>query len=204
MQIPEGYLKNAAGHLVPADKVRESDKFRDAAVRELALEAVELNKRLAAFKRKALRDIQDLIKISAERYKVELGGDKGNVSLATYDGEFKVLRAFAERLSFTEELQTAKALVDKCIRKWSEGANGNIQVLVDRAFRTDRKGDIRSTAILELLRFEIDDPDWKTAMEALKDSIQAVGSAVYVRVYRRLEGSDSYVAVPLDLAAVQG
>ncbi|WP_435100803.1 DUF3164 family protein [Arhodomonas sp. AD133] len=200
--IPAGYMRNAAGHLVPEDQVREHDKMRDEVARDLAAEAVELNRRLAAFKRRALSEIADLVAIAAERYDVNLGGKKGNVTVATYDGDFKVVRSYAERIAFTEELEAAKELVNACILRWSEGANDNIRALVDRAFRTDTKGQIKTTAILELLRLDIDDDEWQRAMDALRDSIQTTGTAVYVRVYKRAPGGDRYVPVPLDLAAV--
>lgn len=200
--IPEGYMRNASGHLVPEDQVRDQDKLRDQVARELAREAEELNARLAAFKRKALGDIADLVEIAAERYDVHLGGKKGNVTAATYDGQYRVQRSYAERVTFTEELEAAKALINDCIMRWSEGANPHIRALVDRAFRTDSKGQIKTTAVLELLRLEIDDEGWLRAMEALKDSIQSAGTAVYIRVYKRIGDGDQYQAVPLDLAAV--
>lgn len=200
--IPEGYLRNAAGHLVPEDQVREHDKLRDQIARDLVAEALELNERLAKFKSRALGDIADLVSIAAERYDVRLGGKKGNVTAATYDGEYKVMRSYAERITFSEELEAAKELINGCIMRWSEGANVNIRALVDRAFRTDSKGQIKTAAVLELLRLDIDDDEWQRAMEALKDSIQVAGTAVYIRVYQRIGDTDQYRAVPLDLAAV--
>lgn len=199
---PSGYMRNAAGHLVPESQVREHDKLRDQTVRDLVKQAVELNAQLAEFKGRALADIADLVSVSAERYDVSIGGKKGNVSITTYDGEYKVTRTMAERLTFTEELEAAKELVNRCIDRWSEGANGNIRALVDRAFKANGKGQIKTTAILDLLRLEIEDDEWARAMEALKDSIQTTGTAIYVRVYKRLPQTDEYIAVPLDLAAV--
>lgn len=200
--IPAGYMMNAAGHLVPRDQVREQDLLRDQVARELAQEAVTLNAALASFKRRALGDIADLVRIAGERYDVKLGGTKGNVTVTTYDGEFKIQRAIAERLEFTEELEAAKELINGCIERWSQGANPHIRALVDRAFRTDTKGQIKTAAVLELFRLDIDDEEWLRAMQAIRDSIQSTGTAVYVRVYRRIGRSDQYVAIPLDLAAV--
>ncbi|MEX1065468.1 MAG: DUF3164 family protein [Aquisalimonadaceae bacterium] len=200
--IPEGYMVNALGHLVPEEQVREQDKLRDQVARDLAAEAVELHERLAAFKARALSEIADLVSIAAERYDTQLGGKKGNVAITTYNGDYKVTRTYAERLAFTEELEAAKELINACIERWSEGASDNIRALVDRAFRANAQGQLKTTAILDLLRLDIDDDDWQRAMEALKDSIQAVGTAVYVRVYKRTGDGDQYRAVPLDLAAV--
>ena len=200
--VPDGYMRNASGHLVPREQVREQDLLRDQTARDLSTAALALNKALTEFKARALGDIADLVKIAGERYEVSLGGKKGNVSITTYDGRYKVQRSVAERITFTEELEAAKALINACIDRWSQGANPYIRALVDRAFRTDSKGQIKTAAVLELLRLEIDDEEWLRAMEAIKDSIQSTGTAIYVRVYERIGESDQYRAIPLDLAAV--
>ena len=200
--VPSGYMKNARGHLVPLADVREQDLLRDEAARSLAVRAIELNAELKAFKAKALSDIIDLVRIAGERYDVALGGKKGNVSISTYDGEYKVRRTVADRIEFTEEIEAAKALLNSCIERWSQGANPHIRVIVDRAFSTDSKGQLKTAAVLDLMRVDIDDAEWLRAMEAIKDSIQATGTATYIRVYRRVGDSGQYVAVPLDLAVV--
>ena len=200
--IPEGYMKNALGHLVPRANVREQDLLRDEVARNLASHASVLNKALADFKKKALGDIADLVKIAGERYEVVLGGKKGNVSINTYDGKYKVQRSVADRIQFTEEIEAAKTLINQCIARWSEGANDNIRAIVDRAFSKDTKGQLKTAAVLDLMRLEIDDAEWKRAMEAIRDSIQTTGTAIYVRVYERIGESDQYKAIPLDLAAV--
>ncbi|TBV10226.1 DUF3164 family protein [Stutzerimonas kirkiae] len=201
-RIPDGFVQNAQGHLVPEHQVREHDKLRDQAAGELAAMALAINKQLAEFKRRALADIDDLIAISAAKYGVTLGGKKGNVSICTYNGQFKIEKAVAERIAFTEEILAAKELIDGCIRKWSEGADQHLRILVDRAFRANRQGQIKTGDVLSLLRVEIDDPDWKLAMEALKDSIQVNGTAVYVRFYQRVGATDRYEPINLNIAAV--
>ena len=198
--IPDGYMRNPAGHLVPRDQVRQQDLLRDAVASKLAADAIEINRLLREFKALALGDIADLVKISAEKYKVSLGGEKGNVTVTTFDGRFKVIRAYAERIVFTEEIEAARALINACIVRWSEGANANIRALVDRAFRTDSKGQIKMSAVLELLRLEIKDDEWQRAMQAIRDSIQSTGTAVYVRVYERIDDTDQYRPISLDLA----
>lgn len=200
--IPAGYMKNAMGHLVPEANVREQDKLRDQVAHALVEQAKAINAQLTGFKKKALGDIDDLVKIAGERYDVALGGKKGNISVSTYDGRFKVQRSVADLIQFTEELEAAKALIMACIKRWSEGANPQISALVSRAFAPGRNGQLKTAAVLDLLRIDIDDAEWKKAMQALKDSINATGTAVYVRVYERIGDSDQYKAIPLDLAAV--
>lgn len=200
--VPDGYMRNAMGHLVPRDQVREQDLLRDEVARRLGEEAIELSARLKAFKARALADMADLVRIAGERYEVVLGGAKGNLTVRTYRGDLRVERCVSDVIGFTEEIEAAKALIDSCMRRWTEGANANLRGLVDRAFRTNNKGQIKTAAVLDLLRMESTDPEWNRATAALRDSIQVNGTATYVRVYQRVGLSDKYVAVPLDLAAV--
>lgn len=200
--VPAGYLQDTQGRLVPESNVREQDKLRDSIVTELAKEAANINQQLQAFKAKALSDIQDLIQIAADKYEVELGGKKGNISLTSYNGEYKIQRVYSERIDFSEELEAARELFGRCIDRWTAEANSNIRALVDRAFKTNRNGQIKTAELLGLLRLEIKDPEWQRATDALKDSIRVSGSTVYVRVYQRIDDSDKYRLIPLDLASV--
>ena len=199
---PPGYMRNALGHLVPVAQVREQDLLRDQVARGIGERARELNEQLQHFKVQTLADIADLVKIAGAKYEVQLGGKKGNVTITSFDGSIKVIRSVADNITFTEEIEAGKQLINQCIDRWSEGANVNIRALVDRAFRTDSKGQIKTTAVLELFRLEINDDEWKRAMEAIRDSIHTAGTSTYVRVYQRMGDSDSYVSIPLDLAAV--
>ncbi|SEI21415.1 DUF3164 family protein [Pseudomonas asplenii] len=200
--IPAGFVRNAIGHLVPVEQVREHDKLRDGVARDLGNAAEHISALLAEFKKQALADIADLIAVSSERYGVQLGGQKGNVSITTYDGAYKIERAYADRIIFTEEILAARELINQCINAWSEGANDHLRVLVDRAFRANRQGQLMVKDVLSLLRVEINDPAWNMAMTALKDSIQVNGTAVYIRVYKRQGTTDQYVPINLTLSGV--
>ena len=201
-EVPAGYMKNGLGHLVPTELVRESDLMRDELVRDLAVEAMDLSKKLQAFKRKALGDIEALIALSAEKYGIKIGGKGGNVQLYSYDGKYRIERVNAKVIVFTEELEAAKALVEKCIIKWSDGARSELKAIVMQAFKPNTKGELRTSAVIELLRLEIDDEDWKLGMQALKDCLQSNGTTTYVRVYKRIGTSEKYQLISLDLAGV--
>lgn len=200
--VPAGYMQDSRGRLVPEDQVREQDKLRNQVVLDLIGQAQEINRALKCFKQTALSDIADVIQIAADRWDVDLGGKKGNISLSSFDGQYRVQRVYAERISFTEELEAAKELFGRCLDRWTEDADTNVRALIDRAFRPNKAGQIRTAELLGLLRLEIDDPEWKQACDALKQSISIDGSTVYIRVYERVGNSDSYRHIPLDLAGV--
>lgn len=199
---PAGYMQDSQGRLVPEEQVREQDKLRDQVVQDLISQALEINRALKCFKQTALNDIADVIQIAADRWEVDLGGKKGNITLSSFDGKYRVQRVYAERITFTEELEAAKELFGRCLDRWTADANVNIRALVDRAFRANKNGQIRTAELLGLLRLEINDDEWEQACDALKQSISVNGSTVYIRVYERIGQSDSYRHIPLDLAGV--
>lgn len=197
-----GYMKNAQGHLVPLSLVSTIDILRDELVRKLASEAEAMQAQLAKLKFDFFAQIDSFVSLSAAEYGVEIGGDKGNLTLMSYDGNFKVVRQVQEKMSFDERLQAAKALVDACVRRWSEGARPEVVVLVQSAFQTDKEGQINTGRVLELRRYPIEDEDWQNAMRAIGDALVVTGSSSYVRVYQRDPKTKKFLPITLDFAGV--
>jgi hypothetical protein len=201
MDIPEGYMIDHRGAMVPEVMVKDIDKLRNATVLEIVKKSQDLNKILSDFKQKTMEDIAAFVSLSAEKYRVLIGGNKGNITLLSYDGKYKVVRSIAEHIIFDERLQVAKQLVDECIQDWSGGSRTEIKTLVMHAFEIDKQGKINTDRILSLRRLDISDPKWKKAMDAIADSIQVTGSKAYVRIYERKE-NDKYELINLDLATI--
>lgn len=197
----DGYMKDAQGRLVPESMVSEIDRCRNTLVMEIVLKTKTLSEQLAKFKTDVLDDIQAFIELSADRFDVKVGGDKGNVCLTSFDGEYRVMRVVSEYIVFDERLQIAKALVDECILSWSEGSRDEIKALVNDAFYVDKQGKINTQRILGLKRLAITDPKWMKAMDAIAESVQVAGSRTYVRIYQRKKDG-SYRHLNLDIASV--
>ncbi|HDR9757542.1 TPA: DUF3164 family protein [Burkholderia cepacia ATCC 25416] len=199
---PAGYVKDARGRLVPEALIKPVDQLRDQTITSLVTAAKKLQGLMAEYKARAFADIAAFVEASNEQYGVKIGGTKGNITLVSYDGRYKVVRQIAERIQFGEQLQAAKELIDQCIVEWSQGSNDNLKVLVNEAFQVDKEGNVNTGRVLGLRRYEIKDAKWKTAMEAISDSIRVTGSKPYVRLYERIGDSDEYVPISLDLAAI--
>lgn len=198
----EGYMQDTQGRLVPTSTVKAIDKLRDQTVREIVKKAQLVHLQLKQFKRETFSDIAAFLETSVEQYDVKLRGDKGNVTLYSYDGRYKVIRQVQETIKFDERLKAAKALIDECITAWSAGARDEIKVLVNDAFKVDKEGDVSTNRVLGLRRLNITDAKWLRAMEALSDSLSVIGSRSYVRVYERVGDTDQYQSIALDLASV--
>jgi len=200
--IPAGYWQDAQGHLIPEANVRDIDKLRDQTVRMLFERAFAAAAALRTFKQQAMQDVTTFVQTSLEQYDVRVGGDKGNVTLTSFDGRFKLVRQMQEFIVFGEQLKAAKALIDACVVRWSEGANANIRVLINDAFQVDKQGHINTSRVLGLRRLAIDDTDWQTAMKAISDSVQVANTRPYIRFYVRDDATGRYDALVLDMANV--
>ncbi|AJJ08223.1 Protein of uncharacterised function (DUF3164) [Yersinia pseudotuberculosis] len=201
-KIPEGYWPDAKGCLIPESLIKPIDKERDALVREIAANAKVVNQALANFKGQAFGDIQAFIELSADQYDTKLGGKKGNITLHSFDGRFKLQRAIQESIAFDERLQAARALIDECLHEWTADAGPELRVIVDKAFTEDKEGNISTGRVLGLRRYDITDPRWLRAMTAISESVQVVCSTSYIRVYERIGDTDKYQPITLDVAGV--
>lgn len=200
--IPPGYWQDASGNLIPESKVKDIDKLRHQVVTDLCHMAKQRRDGLAEFKAKAMQEVAALVATSMEQYGVKTGGEKGNVTLTSYDGKYKLVRQMQDRLVFGEQLLAAKALIDECVQAWSKDANDNIRALVNHAFQTDKEGKINTGRVLGLRSLDIQDEAWKQAMQAIADSTKTASTTPYVRFYERDEGTGEYRAISLDVAAV--
>lgn len=202
--IPAGYRRDAQGRLVPETMIAPIDLARDALVGELLTKAKAVGAVLRDFKAEAFGEIQAFVDLSFEQYGITPRGSKGkgNLTLVSFDGRYKIQVAVAEHIAFDERLQAAKCLIDECITDWATDSRPEIKVLVQDAFQTDKEGKINMGRVLGLRRLDIRDEKWQQAMKAISDSIRVVGSKSYVRFYERVGNTDQYQAISLDVAAL--
>lgn len=196
------FMTDAQGNQIRIENIKPIDIERDTLVKKLVTRGREVSAQLSEYKADAFADIAALIELSAEQYGAKIGGKKGNVTLYSFDGRYKVVRAINEHITFDERLMAAKGLIDECLHDWTQGVNPNIQTLINKAFEVDKEGNINTGRVLSLRRLEINDTRWVRAMRAIGESIQTVGSKAYIRLYERVGDSDEYVPISLDIAGV--
>lgn len=202
--IPKGYYRAPNGDLKLLSKVKDIDKDRTIVVQTLCEAAKIHSANMAEFKAGAMQSVADFVARSLEEYGVKrnTGKGKGNITLVTLDGRYKVIRQTQESIVFDERLQAAKARIDECILAWSKGSNGNIKMLVNDAFQVDSAGKINIGRVLGLLRLKIVDDGWQLAMKAITDSMQVASSKRHIRFYELNDATGDYLPITLDLAAV--
>ncbi|MDG3444508.1 DUF3164 family protein [Nitrospirillum amazonense] len=194
------YWRTEDGALVPARVVKEADQVKDGFVRNVAAAALQLSASLARFKALTLSEGHSLVELLGANFGIEVGGTKGNVTFHSFDREWQVELAKADRLVFEgAELQAARAALEKWVAA-SEGAP-ELKLIIHRAFGLDEEGQVRANELFRLMTFEMPGADWARAMDALRASIHIAGKAEYLRVRRR-NAEGRYDLIPLSLASV--
>lgn len=203
INVPEGFMLNARGGLDPVAIVKDVDKLRDDMVNEIVNESIQKHKELQEMKKKFFSTIEAFVRLSAEKYNLNYGGKKGNMTFLSYDGMYKVVVSVNENIFFDERLQIAKELIDQCIQDWATDSRNEIKALIQDAFYVGKSGKLDKNRILGLRRLDIQDERWQKAMTAISDSIQIAGSREYIRIYERdPNNSDKYNLINLDIAAL--
>ncbi|BAU39155.1 hypothetical protein APT_02073 [Acetobacter pasteurianus NBRC 101655] len=198
--VPDGFMQDSRGRLVPEANVRPSDKLQDELVRRLHHEAEPVRQFMMDFKRLCFTEIHAFLDLVAEQYSTKLGSDKGNVTLTSYDGTLRVTVAVGNVISFGPEIQAAQTLIHGCLNRWSEGANANLKAVVLDAFDVDKQGSMNVGKILALRRLEIDDEEWQRGMQAISDSVRVDVTKDYVRLHRRPSPDAKWELVTFDLS----
>lgn len=199
--IPEGYMADRKGRLVPIEQVSPFDQEMDAFVRAQVKEAELESARIKAFKNQSFDDCYAWLDLVAEKYDRQRGGLKGNVTFSTFDGSQQIRIAVQDSLTFGPELQVAKDIIDECLSEWSEGANKNLKAIVNDAFAVDQEGKLNTGRILSLRRIKIDDPRWLQAMDCISESLQVAVSKTYIRFLKK-DTEGKMISIPIDIAAV--
>lgn len=178
--VPEGYMKDRKGRLVPVSQVSAYDLEMDAFVRTRVAEAKEKSQMMAQFKQASFSDCYAWMALASEKHGHKPGGVKGNVTFSTFDGSQQIKIAVQDRLTFGPELQIAKDMIDECLKAWSEGANEKLLTLITDAFDVDKEGKLNTGRIISLRQLDIQDDLWQQAMEALNKALVVSVTSTYI------------------------
>lgn len=201
--MPDGWIKNGLGHLVPIESVAPAVLDEDALVRELFAKAEAAEKALADFRAVAFGDVEAFRSLAMEKYGLDRVSPTGYADLRSFDGRLSVQLSLGKKLVFGSDLDAVKALFDSCLNRWTDGMNKHAKALVEMAFRKDRKGEINADKLWELTALSVEgeaDEEWDEAVKALRAAARWVQTRPYLRFYRQLQDKKAEL-VKLDFSA---
>lgn len=117
---------------------------------------------------------------------------KGDVTLTNFSQTLKISLKTNDIITFNENINIAKSKIDECIKKWAKDNKDDekakfITVLVMKAFRVDKKGNINKNRIMDLVKVTIPDPDFIEAQKLIQKSIEVSVTKRYMNFYKRNE-----------------
>lgn len=209
-EIPDGkyeinghiYMGDGKGGFQPVETIKPQHLIEDETVRKILGYGIALSEQLARFKEHTFDDISSHEAILEQEYGSKLGGPKGNKTLQSVDGLFKVEVRISDYIAFGPELQVAKGLFDECLNEWASDARSELRAFVTGAFQTDKTGNTNRSRIFMLLRQDIADPRWREGQRAIREAMRVVGSKTHIRCYRRDSHDSGWEHIALGMAGV--
>jgi hypothetical protein len=197
----QGRWLDPVGDPIPPKYIDMPVKKRDRMVERLAKQAAKISEQITSYRRKVEADVEAYLVDLDKTYGINARTKAGNKILSNFSNTVKLEVRRVKFLAFDERLALAKALIDDCIRRWSAGADDKIMLLVNDAFKVDKKGNIDRDRVLSLRKLKIKDKDWKKAMHIIAESMVVVSARTYLSVSVK-DKDGRWRNVPLDIADV--
>lgn len=194
-------LMNGKGQWTPLDTIKPLDLLEHETVDHIFGHAVDLSAQVTRFRKHTLDDIGNLLALMDQEYGAAPGGEKGNMTFVSFDQLRKITVKIAQLFEFGPQLQSAKLLVDECLREWGETAPRQLQAVMQHAFAVDSAGRVNRSGLLQLLRLRVEDERWERAMKAVVDAMRPMGTKEYINFYRRDDRKARWEHVSIDMAA---
>lgn len=192
------YWIDGEGIKVPEKMVSDADKARDKMVNDVVGTAAMLRNLLIEAKRTMGKKISDYLESVADSYGESW---EGNAKIRDYSHTLEIEVKKAKLLAFDETLNIAKTKIDKCIERWSNNARKEIIALVNQAFQVNQKGQMDVKALLKLPRLEIDDFEWREAMEIIQNAVTVHATKTYLN-FRVKDESGEWSTIVLNFSAL--
>jgi hypothetical protein len=173
------YWVDANGNKVPVEALDEEVIAEDTLVSKLITKAHELQEHIKMVKAEMAVMINANLATKAGKIKKEW---KGNAVLRDFSRDKAVFKKIGRFLTFDNNLQLAKQLIDDCIVAWGGDSNANLVAIVSKAFDVNQAGKVDAKEILGLRKLKIigEKADvWKRAMDLIADAITVASTKDY-------------------------
>lgn len=171
-------------------KAREAyESLRDDSITSMVSYAIQLNESLKGFKKSSFEVIETLYKMLQEHSNRHAQG-KGNVTLDTADGQFRVVFKRSDNTRFDERATQAEAhILDFLTSEYPEGSNTSklIRSLLER-----KKGQLDKNLVLKLIgmKNDFDNEHWKMGIDLLQESIVPDETRFYAEYFYRSDDGE--------------
>ena len=180
MKDKQGNWLDDKGRPIPEEYIQPQDKKRDRMVESIIKRVSKLSAKLASEKTEIVAAIEKYLKELAKDNKVRENW-KGNILIYNFSQNLCIERRINETISFDERLQMVKTTIDKWLNDRLKNIDELIAKVISQAFSVDKQGRINTAMLLKLRKLDIQDHEWKKAMELLDESIFVKSSKMALR-----------------------
>jgi hypothetical protein len=192
-------LKDHRGFEVPVDKVKKTDLKKHKLALKILKKAEKISSELNLLKSESYTEIDNLYDLEAKENGI-VGKGKGGFTFYSYDKEVKVEVGVADRIEFDEHIQFAQEKINDFLSEKTKGIDTDLSQLINNAFQTTR-GKLDTKRIISLFKLNIENEQWKQAMDLIKKSMSSNSSKRYMNVYKK-DKEGQYTNVQLNFSAI--
>lgn len=186
------------GNEIPVKYIPAHKKQADKVAKKLLRESEALSAKLEAFKELAFNQVDGVVDMMFRERSLEKTG-KGNYTVYSFDKSIKIEISVNDVIDFDDHIQVAQAKINEFLEVKSQGADQDLVMLVNNAFKTT-KGRLDKSRIFSLFQLKIKHPIWLEAMDLIKESISVNNTKRYVSIYKRND-SGQYKQIQLNFSA---
>jgi hypothetical protein len=193
---------NSKGQTVPAELMKDKNIARQAICDDILPHAQRAASELLALRNKIVKTLREYKQWDAEKYGVKIG-EKGNVSVTSFDGNTRVqLRSHPTVVYSEQSIEVAKELMGQVIDENTSSVMQDLRRLFNDAF-TPKKDGLSLVSITTLMSYDIPDARWQRGVKALEEGREVMDRAFYVEVStRNANAQNQWIPIPLDIAKV--
>lgn len=173
------YWLDSSGKEIPLEAIDDEIKAEDELVEQLIGKAKDLQGIIKERKAEMSNLINTHLAAKAAKFKKEW---KGNAVFRDFSKEKAIYKKIGRFISFDNNLQLAKQLIDECFVAWGGNSNSNLVAVVNKAFDVNNAGKVDVKEILCLRKIKISGEKadtWKQAMDLIADSITVQSTKDY-------------------------
>lgn len=199
-----GYVFVEDGQMKLETKLSDYERRREALLQPLAHEWIEKWLSIADLAARFNDAFDELEELNAPKQtKRVTAGKKPSLSVFLLDRSVRLSRARNDTVRYEEDkLLAAKALVDECVTRWSEGGRDEIRQLAEMSFTKNAKGEYSRSGMVRLRRMNSTDPLWEEAMNQIRKAEIVDGVTSYLLVSVR-DKDGKYHPLPMDIASIK-
>lgn len=189
---------NPDGYEVPIRYIDKDDQNRDKLVTEVFSDVDKLVSDLTSFKSKLAKMVDDYLDSLAHKHNEKW---KGNAVIMDFAEKYRIDVSISDKISFDNKLQIAKSKIDSYLKGLVKKSGKEIGVLVLKAFRVDKKGNVDVKQILSLRTYGIEHPEWKEAMDLISEAIRIDSTKRYFN-FKEKQEDGSWKSITLNFSAL--